>query len=167
MCHLTSDTLPVGALHPRHYLDELKDFSDEVVGQVEEHEQGVGAKESETMSLKPWVTLALSADAVRPVVLALDPFKVASTTECKEEAVNSSSHGVQLVIELLLRPRMRDIRAAMLSTNHMPCIPLVEEALYASPIYPTVQFLPRDVTRRQRSQDECGQHRHDVGLGGQ
>ena len=83
VCHLTSDTLPVGALtYPKH-LYELKDLGDDVVGQLEEHEQGVGVKETEAMSLKPWVVFSLSADAIRPVVLTLNPFEVASTTECK------------------------------------------------------------------------------------
>ena len=69
-----------------------------MVGQLKEHEQGVGVKESEAMSLEPWVMFSLSADAIRPVVLTLNPFKVTSATECEEETMNSSSHRVQLVI---------------------------------------------------------------------
>ena len=118
------------------------------------------------MSLEPRVLGSLSADAVRPVILALDPFKVASTTKGKEQTMYSS--GLESNSSLLLRPRMRDIRAAMLSTNQIPCIPLVDEALYASPYKlsttPVVQFWPHGVTKPQKSQDEYGQHKLDDGL---
>ena len=120
------------ALNPKALSHERKDLHNHEVGQLDQEQQGFDEVTLESMLLKPHIICSVSGNTIRPIVRTCNPFKVDGRVETAQSAWTAPA--IMSSSTVLLRPLIRDIRAATLSTNHRPCLPLKASAIDASPI---------------------------------